>query len=514
MKQMQVVVPMSGIGARFQRAGYTDPKPLIDVDGRPILAHLLDRFPRTWRFVFVCNEDHLATTAMRQVLLDLVPDATIVPIAPHKLGPVHAVLHAADVIADDLPTIVNYCDFSFEWDPEHFAHTMHDADCDGAVVCYRGFQPHYLRTTKFATVREVRGRVLDIREKGSFTDDRTQEYTSSGTYFFRDGATVKRIFRKQVAEDISLNGEFYASLAYKPLLAEGGDVRVYEIDRFCQWGTPEDLQDWQYWQRSFAAWKRQEKAGPVAYEAQLLIPMAGLGSRFAAEGLPPKPLIPVMGAPMFDNAAGMVPASKQSPVYIARVEFSAEIEAAAPDATVIALDAPTDGQAVTTGMGEPALDPERPVLVSACDHGLVWDPAAWQALMAEEPDVVIVGQRDYPGAERKPHHFAYLRVAEGSDRITGVSVKQPISDTPQKDLVLVGTFWFKRAGEMFDRIRQLVAADIRVNGELYLDSVVNLCVEAGLDVRCFESDGYMGWGTPDELRVFRYWYRHHRGHEA
>ena len=52
---------MSGFGERFRRAGYTVPKPLIPVDGKPIIAHVIDLFPRETKFVFICNEDHLAT---------------------------------------------------------------------------------------------------------------------------------------------------------------------------------------------------------------------------------------------------------------------------------------------------------------------------------------------------------------------------------------------------------------------------------------------------------------------
>ena len=79
------------------------------------------------------------------------------------------------------------------------------------------------------------------------------------------------------------------------------------------------------------------------------------------------------------------------------------------------------------------------------------------------------------------------------------------------DLVLVGTFYFRKAGIMYDLIRELKQKNIRVNGELYLDSVVNLAIERGLDVRCFESESYLCWGTPDVLNEFGYWHRHFRG---
>ena len=84
---------MSGFGERFRRAGYEVPKPLIPVGGKPIIAHVMDMFPGARDVVFICNQEHLSnpTFRMAQVLDDVAPYARIAAIAPHKLGPVHAI---------------------------------------------------------------------------------------------------------------------------------------------------------------------------------------------------------------------------------------------------------------------------------------------------------------------------------------------------------------------------------------------------------------------------------------
>ena len=56
---MQIIIPMSGFGERFRRAGYSVPKPLIEIDGKPIVAHVIDMFPGELDFIFICNQDHL-----------------------------------------------------------------------------------------------------------------------------------------------------------------------------------------------------------------------------------------------------------------------------------------------------------------------------------------------------------------------------------------------------------------------------------------------------------------------
>ena len=62
---MHIVIPMSGIGKRFIDAGYKDPKPLIMVDGKPIIEHVCNLFPGEEKFTFICNSKHLAETNER-----------------------------------------------------------------------------------------------------------------------------------------------------------------------------------------------------------------------------------------------------------------------------------------------------------------------------------------------------------------------------------------------------------------------------------------------------------------
>lgn len=510
---MQLVIPMSGTGERFRRAGYREIKPLITAGGRPIIELLLERFPRDWPTVFICDREQLRATRLRATLKRLRPRATLVAIAPHKLGPVHAVLAAGAAVRDRPPTLVNYCDFSFCWDSAHFARFARESACDGAILCYRGFHPHHRGPTLYAYCREEGGRVLEVREKACFTADRTREFASSGSYYFRSGALAKRAFREAVAGRLAQGGEYYASLAYNPIIRRGGVVRIYEIDCFLQWGTPEDLEDYEYWHRGFAAWREAERGRlrAPARRPRLIMPMAGRGRRFGAPGLPPKPLIPVLGRPMFRAAIERLPCSGESPVLVALAADAEAVRRAAPEARIVELPGVTEGPALTTLAAEDAVPAGAEVLVSACDHGLIVDGRRWDALLAKKPDLVVVGQRGYPGARAAPEHYAYVAAGPGG-RIERVAVKEPLGATPWRDLVLVGTFYFRRAATLFALVRKLAERGPRVDGELYLDSVVNLAVEAGLDARVLESEAYLCWGTPEALESFRYWHRYFRGY--
>lgn len=249
---MQIVIPMSGTGRRFMEAGYKNPKPLIVVDGKPIIEYVVDMFPGENDFLFICNGDHLRETHLRETLERIKPTGNIVEIEPHKLGPVYAVMAAAEHVKDDEPVVVNYCDFNQVWDYADFKKMTEETDCDGSIPCYIGFHPHLLGPNTYASCKlDSDGWLLEIREKHSFTENKMDCPQSSGTYYFKSGAIMKKYFQMLMDEKIELNGEYYSSLPYNLLVRDGLKVNIYEVEKFCQWGTPQDLKEYNYWSDYF-----------------------------------------------------------------------------------------------------------------------------------------------------------------------------------------------------------------------------------------------------------------------
>ena len=233
---MQVIIPMSGFGERFRRAGYAVPKPLIEVDGKPIISYVIDLFPGETDFTFICNADHLANPdyRMEDILIGLCPNARIIGIPAHKLGPIYAVRQIEHLLDPLKPVVVNYCDFTCYWDWNHFKTFVHETACDGAIPAYKGFHPHTLGSTNYAYLKEVpdashkgSGWVSDIQEKQPYTNNRMDEFASSGTYYFASAKIMCEAFQEVMEQSLQVGGEFYVSLAYKPLLAAGKRVAVY-----------------------------------------------------------------------------------------------------------------------------------------------------------------------------------------------------------------------------------------------------------------------------------------------
>jgi NDP-sugar pyrophosphorylase family protein len=261
---MKIVIPMAGTGNRFMEKGYTDPKPLIKVNGKMIIDYILDMFDReNDEFVFICNDVHLATTKMREVLGSLVSKSTVVSMPQHKLGPVHTVKKVYDLIADDEEVIVSYCDNPHLWDRKDFESKMHADKFDGCVLTHTGFHPHTLAHTKMAFVKGDNGVLEEIKEKACYTNNPMNEHASTGVYYFGKGSYIKKYFELAMERGIQYNGEYYVTLVYNLLVQDGLKVGYYDTPFVTVFGTPEEVEN-------FEAWATILKGTQVTNETQLL----------------------------------------------------------------------------------------------------------------------------------------------------------------------------------------------------------------------------------------------------
>lgn len=241
---------MSGLGKRLVDAGYTQPKPLILVNGKPIIEYVVSMFPGENDFIFICNNEHLENTDMRSVLERIKPTGKIFGLDTHNQGPVYAVSKIFDEIDDNEDVFVSYCDYFMDFDFNEFKKIMKEGDFSGAVLSYTGFHPHLLKPNIYAGVEvNENGTMTNIKEKHSFTEDKTKSYHSAGAYYFKNGSDFKNYTKELLDSDIRLNGEAYTSMMYYLYLRDGHKIYVPIAKKFMQWGTPEDLEEFESWSR-------------------------------------------------------------------------------------------------------------------------------------------------------------------------------------------------------------------------------------------------------------------------
>ncbi len=533
---MNVIIPMTGYGSRFVAAGYQELKPFIRVMGRPVIEWIVkDMYPADVNIIFVCRGEHLMKDAfMRERLLLLAPEAKIVSIEDWvKKGPVYDVLRgyrellAQQAIDAQEPCIINYCDFYMQWDYAAFAKEAAERGCDGAVPCYSGFHPNLLPEKKYyaSCLTDAQDDLIEIREKYSFEKDKTKAKHSPGVYYFAGGAVMEKYCQILTEhEECAINGEYYASLPYNFMVQDGLKVWVpVNVEYFCQWGTPEDMQEFVYWtdliRKSEAAPHTGGAESPGAEEemqGRILIPMAGAGQRFADAGYTVhKPAIMTVDRATGQEKPMVVCATKDLPgvaadgsnvIYVDRNFHQTDgvedaIRAWYPQAAFITVDHLTEGQACTCMLAEPYLDPEQPLLIAGCDNGMDIDRDAFDAL-TKECDCIVFTYRHNEAVLANPNAYGWM-IADAAGNITGTSIKKAISDRPMEDPAVVATFWFRRAAVFIEATKKMIAENDRINGEFYVDQTVKHVLDLGYRAKIFDIDRYVGWGTPADYEGYQ-----------
>ena len=240
-----------------------------------------------------------------------------------------------------------------------------------------------------------------------------------------------------------------------------------------------------------------------------IVLMAGKGQRFAEAGYKQsKPLIPVSGKPMILRAVESMPKADKW-VFVVREDHMAETEVietlkkAGNDVTILVDNNPT-GQLNSCLVAKDYFNTDEPMFVGACDFGMVYDEAKFLELIhSAKADLISFSFTKQPNLPRNPQAWGWLKQDEQMN-IHGVSVKIPLSETPFEDFAITGSFAFKSGKYFLSLAEELIKRDIKVKGEYYIDSMIQLACELGHKVLSFPVK-YIGWGVPADYEEYVWW---------
>lgn len=254
----------------------------------------------------------------------------------------------------------------------------------------------------------------------------------------------------------------------------------------------------------------------------ILIPMAGEGIRFKEAGYKEsKPAILTYDRKTGRKLPMVVCASLDLPgigeadnlIYVERDFHRTDgtekvIRKFFPQANFFTVDCLTEGQACTCLLAENLINNSDELLIAGCDNGMdiSSDKFKQQKLSA---DVLVFTYRHNESVLLNPNAYGWM-ITDGTRRITDVSIKKSISDTPMEDHAVVATFWFREGRIFVEAARKMIAENDRINNEFYVDQVIKHVLELGCRSDVFEIDRYIGWGTPDDYesyqKTFEYWH--------
>ena len=230
-KKMQVLIPMAGAGSRFAAAGYTFPKPLIEVNGKPMIQVVVDNLNVDAHFIFICQKEHYEKYNLQSVLNLIAPGCDIVQVDGLTEGAACTTLLAKELIDNDEPLLMANSDQFVEWNSNECLYAFTADSIDGGIVTFQSTHPKW----SFAKLGED-GFVSEVAEKNPISDMATV-----GIYYWKKGSDYVKYAEQMIEKNTRTNNEFYVCPVFNEAIADGKKIRVKNIEKMWGIGTPEDL---------------------------------------------------------------------------------------------------------------------------------------------------------------------------------------------------------------------------------------------------------------------------------
>jgi HAD superfamily hydrolase (TIGR01509 family) len=231
-KKLNVLIPMAGLGSRFAQKGYTFPKPLIDVNGCPMIQVVTDNLNIEANYIFVVQQEHLEKYNLKHLLNLIKPACKIVVVDGLTEGAACTTLLAKEFIDNDNPLLIANSDQYIDWDSNETLYSFYNNDIDGGMLVFTAIHPKW----SFVKLNST-GFIEQVAEKDPISD-----IASVGVYYWSKGSDYVKYAEQMIDKNIRVNNEFYVCPVINEAIEDGKKFKVSYVKEMWGIGTPEDLE--------------------------------------------------------------------------------------------------------------------------------------------------------------------------------------------------------------------------------------------------------------------------------
>lgn len=492
---MQIIVPMAGKSNFFPPEHYFFPKSLVEVHGRPMIEWVVDNLRAMTpdaRFLFIVHEEEISRFSMDRTLRFLTDDCCeIVSLRQSTLGALCSALLVIDHLDMEQPVVIANSDQIIDADLSEIMACFNASEAQAGVITFDSVHPRW----SYVSLDEGK-RVIQAAEKAVISRN-----AIAGLYYFRTARIFVEAAMRSIENKAQVDGQYFIAPCLNEIILQGGLVVHYPIPDRCYFSlySPDKIA---HFENTAPSWRASLKhRGANITQTRVVIPAAGLGSRFSAAGYAkPKPFIDVLGEPMIEHVIrNVTPSGAEVHLLLRGEHVLAErrlVDNFIDRAYMIhEVEKTTEGTACTLLLARAHFDDDRPVLVANSDQLVDFSVDAFIRDCASRAlDGSILVFRD-PTQNPK---WSFARV-NNDGLVTEVAEKKPISD-----LATVGIYLFRRGSDFVAAAVDMIARNDRVNNEFYTCPVYNYMIAAGLKIGVYEipQSAMHGLGTPEDLEAY------------
>jgi hypothetical protein len=230
---LNVLIPMAGFGSRFASAGFTFPKPLIEVLGKPMIQVVVENLNIDANYIYIVQKSHYEKYNLEYLLRLITPRCNIIQIESVTEGAACTTLLAKKFIDNESSLLIANSDQFIEWDSGEALYSFAADAVDGGIITFTATHPKW----SFVKLSED-GNVSEVAEKKSISTIAT-----AGIYFWKKGSDYVKYAEQMIAKNIRTNNEFYICPVFNEAIIDKKIIRIRHIEKMWGLGTPEDLND-------------------------------------------------------------------------------------------------------------------------------------------------------------------------------------------------------------------------------------------------------------------------------
>jgi dTDP-glucose pyrophosphorylase len=230
---MKILIPMAGEGSRFQKQGYELPKPLIDVNGKPMIQRVVENLMFDGQYIFLVRKEHLKKYPSIETLLNKITNnkSTIIVVDKLTEGAACTALLAKELINNDDDLLIANSDQHIEYKKENFEYLKKFTSVDGIIFCFNATD------SKWSFVKLNNEKIIcEVAEKKPISDIAT-----CGIYWYRKGSEFVSSAENMIRKNIRVNNEFYIAPVYNEFIQQNKKLIPFFVQKMNGIGTPEDL---------------------------------------------------------------------------------------------------------------------------------------------------------------------------------------------------------------------------------------------------------------------------------
>tara|TARA_Y100000310_G_scaffold345862_1_gene471691 strand:- start:2444 stop:3283 length:840 start_codon:yes stop_codon:yes gene_type:complete len=251
--EMANIIPMAGLGSRFSKEGYSIPKALIPVSGVPMIVQVIRNMPKSDKWIFIVRQEHVEEYQIDKIVKDEVPSAIVVSVNQTTLGQANTCLLAQAYLEPNEDVFISACDNICKFDVEEYNKLVSDESIDSVVFTFTKMEK--MRTSPhsygWVVLGEDQRTITNMSVKVPVSENPFNDHAVVASFYFKKSKDFFAAINLMIAEDYRTNNEFYVDSVPVFLNKLGKRSVHFDVDQFICWGTPTELQEYQFWEEFF-----------------------------------------------------------------------------------------------------------------------------------------------------------------------------------------------------------------------------------------------------------------------